>query len=150
MAPATAQSSPSTGFYEPLRDSETSDDDDNPFHDDSEEDDGPRSPPLLSAPFDDTTIDVASGVDGATDLFEATIGDNGGTGRDPENASQIQPPPPAAASESTAAIMAEFARIVERREADLALSFTRQNEEFALSLTRQKEEFALSFTRQKE
>ncbi len=69
VAPATAQSSPSTGFYEPLRDPENSDDDDNPFREDSEEDDGPRSPPLLLAPFKDTTIDIASGVKGATDLF---------------------------------------------------------------------------------
>jgi hypothetical protein len=119
VVPATAQSSPSTGFYKPLRDPENSDDDDNPFREDSEEDDGPHSPPLLSAPFNNTTIDIALGVKGATDLFEAAIGDDGGAGRDPNDASQIQTPPTVAASENTAAIMADF-----------ALFFNRQKEEF--------------------
>jgi hypothetical protein len=129
VAPATAQSSPSTGFYKPLQDPENSDDDDNPFREDSEEDDGPLSPPLLSAPFNDTTIDIALGVEGTTDLFEAAVGDNGGAGQDPNNASQIQTPPTVAALENTAAIMADF-----------ALFFNRQKEEFAQLLEK------LSFT----
>ena len=50
---------------------------------------------------------------------------------------------------STAAIMADFARIVKRREADHALSFNRQMEDFALIAEREKVAFALLLDKHK-
>jgi hypothetical protein len=122
-------STPPTGFYKPLRDQENSDDD-NPFCMDSEKEDELRSPSLLSEPINDTTVDAATGVKDSTDANVAAVEDNGGAGEDPGDASQT--PPAIAASGTTAAIMVDFALIVERQDAAFALLLEKQKDDFAL------------------
>jgi hypothetical protein len=80
---------------------------------DLEEEDELRSPTLLSEPINDTTVDAATGVKDATDENVAAVKDDGGAGEDPSDTSQT--PPAIAASGTTAAIMVNFALIVERR-----------------------------------
>jgi hypothetical protein len=127
--PVAVRSPPPMGFYEPLQDQENSDND-NPFHVDSEEEDELRSPTLLSEPINNTTVDAAKEVKDATDANVAAVEDNGGAGEDPGSASQT--PPAIAASETTAAIMANFALIVERWDAAFALLLEKQRDDFAL------------------